>query len=41
MKITITGATGFVGQNLSEYLEEKGFTTSKEEFDNYRNNCIF
>ncbi len=24
MKITITGATGFVGQNLSEYLEEKG-----------------
>ncbi len=24
MKVTITGATGFVGQNLSEYLEEKG-----------------
>ena len=29
MKITITGATGFVGQNLSKYLEEKGNTIDK------------
>ena len=29
MKITITGATGFVGQNLSEYLEDNGCFVEK------------
>ena len=29
MKITITGATGFVGQNLSKYLEDKGNVVGK------------
>lgn len=29
MKIIITGATGFVGQNLSKYLEERGNTIDK------------
>lgn len=28
MKITITGASGFVGTNLSAYLNEKNFTTN-------------
>lgn len=29
MKITITGASGFVGSNLSKYLEERGSTIEK------------
>lgn len=29
MKITITGATGFVGQNLSKYLEDNGYFVKK------------
>ena len=29
MKITITGASGFVGKNLSSYLEKKGMTVER------------
>lgn len=29
MKITITGASGFVGQNLSDYLQNQNFTVEK------------
>ena len=28
MKLTITGINGFVGQNLSKFLENKGFEVS-------------